>query len=307
MKYKLLLIVLFAVPFQLFSQLVNYKNKYRDQLEPNSKFLSASYNNTVEKTQDKNIVIKYYYPETKQITHFISKKKMFSKFRHGKYMEWYDDGTLFISGQYNEGIKTGKWIENKSEGNYKEGQRDGEWIRKNDSGDISARFNYIQGKLEGEYIRYDSTGTVSLREVYLDNKLIETSANTDSLMEADSTREVFKIVEEFPSFPGCEEIKNSDYQTYKKCAERKLLEYVYATIKYPKIARKNEVTGTAKISFVINKQGDIEDIKVLRGLCEDIKNECVSMVENMPQWHPGTQNGKPVNVIFNLPIKFNMD
>ncbi|MEM1124638.1 MAG: energy transducer TonB, partial [Bacteroidota bacterium] len=64
--------------------------------------------------------------------------------------------------------------------------------------------------------------------------------------------------------------------------------------------------GTALVRFIISKEGDVEEIVVLRGLCDDIKEECYRVVSNMPRWTPGYQKGEPVRVQFNLPIKFRL-
>ena len=74
--------------------------------------------------------------------------------------------------------------------------------------------------------------------------------------------------------------------------------------KYPEIAAENGVSGTVNVSFVVNKQGNVVDIKILRGVDPALDKEAIRVIQNSPKWEPGNQRGKPVSVIMNLPIKF---
>ena len=121
--------------------------------------------------------------------------------------------------------------------------------------------------------------------------------------------EVFKVVEEMPRFPGCEDVEGDD-NAKKSCADKAMLQFIYSNIKYPVLARQSQVQGTIVIQFVVEKNGMISNIKCTR----DIGAECgqegvrvVKMMNVMPErWIPGKQKGKPVRVQFNLPIKFRL-
>lgn len=103
--------------------------------------------------------------------------------------------------------------------------------------------------------------------------------------------EVFTIVEEMPSFPG---------------GEAKLFEYLGKNIKYPQIAKEAGISGVVYVNFVVGPQGNISDVKVLRGIGGGCDEEAVRVVKNMPNWKPGKQRGKPVKVSYNLPIRFSL-
>lgn len=275
-----------------FSQ--NNKKRYKEKLEPNSKLISAGYNFTVEKTKTDKFIFKKYFPETKQITHYMTFKSSKLEVWDGEYMEWYDNGDLILKGNFVNDKKNGKWKEFSSEGKYEKGKKNGKWIRVNNDGQIIEEQNYLGGELDGMNITFDSTGQVIMEEEYKMGELISTTTDTTK-----------KVIEVMPRFFGCEEIKGS-IEEKKKCADKKLLKYVYGKIKYPKIARKNNIEGNVMIQFVIDEDGNVTDIRPLRALCAAIRDECVELVENMPKWTPGLQNGKPVRVQFNLPIKFNL-
>jgi len=101
--------------------------------------------------------------------------------------------------------------------------------------------------------------------------------------------EIFTIVEEQPSFPG---------------GEAKLMEYLSKNISYPPMARESGIQGRVFVTFVVEPDGNISNVKVLRGIGGGCDEEAVRVVRNMPRWAPGKQRGKPVRVQFNLPIHF---
>ncbi|MBP6977829.1 MAG: energy transducer TonB [Bacteroidales bacterium] len=101
--------------------------------------------------------------------------------------------------------------------------------------------------------------------------------------------EVFMVVEESPSFPGGD-------------AARML--YLQKNIQYPPEARKNNIQGTVYIIFVVESNGYISGVKVLKGIGGGCDEEAIRVVKKMPTWNPGKQRGKPVRVLINMPIRF---
>lgn len=292
----------------LFSSIADaqsFKKKYKDQLEPGSKIVRSGYVYTIEKTVDKTYIYKKYYPETRQMTHLITFSNADLSTREGLNSEWMDNGKLWFTGNYKDGKKEGAWKEwtwknNYDEGSYQNGLREGEWVNANPSGKATRRLNYKAGELHGIQQYFDEEGALKKEEFYEAGKLIR-----EEVMDTTGT-EVFRIVEQMPAFPGCENNPELDSLAYKKCAERKLLEFIYGQIKYPSMAREVGIEGKAIISFVVNKEGVIEEVEAKRGVCNAIKKECLRVINKMPVWHPGYQNGEPVKVYFTLPIKFNL-
>lgn len=117
--------------------------------------------------------------------------------------------------------------------------------------------------------------------------------------------EIFTIVQDMPRFPGCEEMADSGEK--KKCAEKKMLEFIYKSIKYPTLAKENGIEGMVVISYVVEKDGSVTNAKVLRGPGSGCNNEALRVVNSMPKWIPGKQRNQPVRVQFNLPIGFNLE
>jgi protein TonB len=98
-------------------------------------------------------------------------------------------------------------------------------------------------------------------------------------------------VETNPAFPG---------------GEGKMYEYLGRNMKYPPIARDNNIQGRVYVSFVVEKSGKITDVRVLRGIGGGCDEEAIRVVKSMPSWSPGKQRGKAVRVRFNLPIVFKL-
>ncbi len=117
--------------------------------------------------------------------------------------------------------------------------------------------------------------------------------------------EIFKVVEDQPSFPGCEGI--TDKAQKKKCADEKMLQFIYGNIKYPAIARENGVEGMVVVKFVVEKDGTITQAEVVREIGAGCGAEALRVVNMMPKWEPGKQRGRAVRVQFNLPVKFKLE
>ncbi|MFV0290645.1 MAG: energy transducer TonB [Mangrovibacterium sp.] len=103
--------------------------------------------------------------------------------------------------------------------------------------------------------------------------------------------EVFIVVEQMPEFPG---------------GVNAMRAYLGKTVKYPTSALENGVQGTVYISFVVNQDGSIVDVKVLRGVDASLDKEAVRVVQSMPKWKPGKQGGKAVRVSYQVPISFKL-
>ncbi len=100
------------------------------------------------------------------------------------------------------------------------------------------------------------------------------------------------IVEEMPEFPG---------------GEKELMKFIYSQIKYPPIARENGIEGLVAISFVIDKKGEVSDYKILREPGGGCGEEALRVVKMFPKWKPGKQRGRPVKVLYSLPVQFRLE
>lgn len=106
------------------------------------------------------------------------------------------------------------------------------------------------------------------------------------------TQEVFKVVEQMPSFPD---------------GQAALLRYLAQNIEYPTIAKENGVEGMVVVQFVVERDGSIAGANVVKGIGAGCDEEALRVVRGMPKWQPGKQRGQPVRVQFNLPIRFKLE
>ena len=104
--------------------------------------------------------------------------------------------------------------------------------------------------------------------------------------------EIFTVVEQQPEFPG---------------GMKQLGEYIGQNIKYPAAAEKANAQGRVFVSFIVTKTGEITDVNLLKGIGFGADEEAIRVVQNMPRWKPAMQNGKAVNVKYNLPINFELE
>ena len=104
-------------------------------------------------------------------------------------------------------------------------------------------------------------------------------------------QEIFQIVEEMPEYPG---------------GEKKLLEYGGKSVKYPQIARESGIQGRVFVNFVIEPDGSVSNVKVLRGIGGGCDEEAMRVIKSMPKWKPGKQRGKAVRVTYTLPVNFKL-
>jgi protein TonB len=101
----------------------------------------------------------------------------------------------------------------------------------------------------------------------------------------------FIVVEEMPSYPGGDEAR---------------IKFISDNVVYPVIARESNTQGTVYVTFVVEPDGSITEVKVLRGIGSGCDEEALRVVKMMPKWNAGKQSGKSVRVQFNLPIKFTL-
>ena len=102
---------------------------------------------------------------------------------------------------------------------------------------------------------------------------------------------VFEVVEQMPSFPG---------------GSAALMKYLSENIKYPVVAQENGVQGRVVVSFVVERDGSITDVKVARSVDPSLDREAMRVVRSMPHWIPGKQNGSAVRVKYNVPVSFRL-
>ncbi|MCD7710167.1 MAG: energy transducer TonB, partial [Porphyromonadaceae bacterium] len=113
----------------------------------------------------------------------------------------------------------------------------------------------------------------------------------DYIAPEEEEEEVYIVVEQMPGFPGGEEA---------------LLKYIRDHMQYPSVAIERGIEGRVTVRFVVNKEGYVQDVTVVRGVHELLDREAVRVIQSLPRWNPGKQNGTAVSVYYNVPVNFTL-
>lgn len=118
-----------------------------------------------------------------------------------------------------------------------------------------------------------------------------TTVNAQKTVVAQKNQEVFDVVEQMPEYPG---------------GIQALFEYLQQNVKYPEDAVKQKIEGRVIATFVVETDGSINNVEVVKPAFPSLDAEAVRVLSAMPKWTPGMQSGKVVRVKYTVPINFNM-
>ena len=143
--------------------------------------------------------------------------------------------------------------------------------------------NVVEDNVETESIEVNTEETE--QEVVI-------AAPIEAPVEEEEEEVVFVVVESMPEFPG---------------GQQALFKYLSENVKYPVIAQENGIQGRVICQFVVNKDGSIVDVEVVRsGGDASLDKEAIRVIKSMPKWKPGKQRGKPVRVKYTVPVNFKL-
>ena len=118
-----------------------------------------------------------------------------------------------------------------------------------------------------------------------------TTVSAQKTVVAKKNQQVFDVVEKMPEYPG---------------GQAALFEYLQKNVKYPADAEKKKVEGRVLVTFVVNTDGSITDIEVVRKTFPSLDAEAVRVISGMPRWKPGEQKGQKVRVKYTVPLSFRL-
>jgi protein TonB len=144
---------------------------------------------------------------------------------------------------------------------------------------------------DGGFLPMDELNKIS-KNIFIDvNPETTMEKQPDIIVVPEEKKEIFIIAEEMPFYPGGD-------------VER--MRFLAANIQYPQQASELGIQGTVYLQFVVDSQGNITDVKIMRGIGGGCEEEALRVVKMMPQWHPGKQNGKAVRVLYTMPVSFKL-
>jgi len=179
-------------------------------------------------------------------------------------------------------------------------------MRKSPLGQLSIGNNFKQSQIKKRFImmtkkknkKWNLVKASALLMIIFTSSLIFANNSTNinlenqqelSLQNEEDSVYQFSIIEKKPEFPG---------------GMKALQMWIVNHVQYPKIAKEKGIQGRVFVSFEINREGEVENVKVKRGVNPLLDNEAVRVISIMPKWKPGEQKGKPVKVQYFIPINF---
>lgn len=186
-------------------------------------------------------------------------------------------------GLFTQYLKTGEKVR---ETFYKNGMRNGNDQTFYPNGKVSNEGEYRNDLAIGAHLWYNPEGKIRRKELYDGGKMLKGTCY--SITGADTT---YFPAEEMPEFPG---------------KEQALYQFIANNVHYPKECRKKSIEGKVFVKFKVGNDGLVSDCSILRSVHPLLDAEALRVVSSLPKWNPGRQEGKPVTVMYTLPISFKL-
>ncbi len=165
-------------------------------------------------------------------------------------------------------------------------QLDGKFRKWYENGQLWKDLNYDHNNLTGEIMTYWDNGQLKRHELFQSGKSIKGECYNREGQSVD-----FYAFMVLPQFQG---------------GVSALMEFLSRRITYPVAMQKSQTEGKVFVGFIVNKVGDVTDVKVIRGISPEFDEEALRVTKCMPKWNPGMQDGDKVNVRYTLPINFKL-
>ena len=146
--------------------------------------------------------------------------------------------------------------------------------------------------ITASYVGYESK-TIGVSKLFSESsKTNEYYIGLQKETGEDQSEKIYDVVKQMPEFPN---------------GHAALFEYLSKSIQYPEEARKNSIQGRVIATFVVEKDGSISNARVVRSIDPSLDAEALRVINSMPNWTPGTQEGEPVRVKYTVPVTFKLD
>ncbi|WP_171595580.1 M56 family metallopeptidase [Marinifilum caeruleilacunae] len=158
---------------------------------------------------------------------------------------------------------------------------------------IKSMPDWTPGEQRGKKVNVSFTLPITFS---LGEEKVEKETETFEIQKKDGAiymngKKSYTMVDEMPEFPG---------------GEKEMLKFIAQNVKYPKEAQKEGISGRVFVTFTVNEEGMIDSTRIVRGVSPSLDNEAMRVIKSMPKWTPGKEKGKPVSVVYTLPIKFSL-
>lgn len=214
------------------------------------------------------------------------------KIKNGTFIYYYENGYKKELSNFNNNTLTGAyqdWFDNgqtKNIGQYKDNDQSEEWITYFWNGQIDSKGHYYKGKTVGEWSWFYENGQMCASEKFNIGEAVSGKYWTEEGEPLDSI-----IANVAPVFAGGMDALNR---------------FLNETVKYPKVAQNRGAYGKVFVQFVIEIDGSISNVKIVRSVDPDLDEESLRVVSLMPYWTPGKRHNKLVRVSYIVPISFKL-
>ncbi|HUR31093.1 MAG TPA: TonB family protein [Saprospiraceae bacterium] len=239
--------------------------------------------------------VRVYQPDLKIMTEEKHYSTAALTLLHGEYKSWWDDGSIREQGFYQYGRRHGIWLEKEpgqgksSSGDYLNQRKSGLWTNLDTSGMVESVYTWEDGKKNGKFFLYNSAGDKISEGIYRNDTLISELVKVPRISK--------------PYLKNCE---NNAITDVHDCTDAMLPQYVYSALKYPSQARKNKIEGGVVAQWDVATDGSVRNIRLPQSLSNEIKDEVIRVLKNMPEWKPALKDGVPVKWTMSLPINFSL-
>lgn len=277
-----------------------YAGRYAYEELGQERVRATWYHYVTSQAEDGSYIVRVFHPDIAQLTertHYADPQHLVE---HGTQHLWWDNGQPRAVGHFDQNVKSGFGVywdpggSQRHEGLESASGKQGLWTEWRGNDSKAAEITYRNGVREGPFVLYDTLGAEKARGRYEKGVIVE--------IDNDAGPE--QVEEVLPGWQGCD--REAGPSALSRCRDERLYRFLAQHLNYPKKAIDLGIEGQALVAFTITRTGEIKDPTVLSGLCREIENECLRVLELMPPWDPGYQRGKPVAVRFNLPFKFTL-
>lgn len=215
--------------------------------------------------------------------------------------DYYKSGIVMLTGNYSDkkcNIRNGCFINYSEEGikisenYYKKGKRTGQWRYWNREGILTESMYYNNDVLDGTFLTFNANGKVASEAVY-----------------ANGIRKTFKT-NPYPAEPekaNTPAQKFDEHMAEYEGGEDSLMAFLSSNIVYPNDAKKKNIQGRVILQFIIDVQGEVKDVTIVKSVETSLDQEALRVVKLMPPWKPGKIDGKNVPIRYTLPIVFKLN
>ena len=143
----------------------------------------------------------------------------------------------------------------------------------------------------GTYCGENGGEKVNIQNIDEEDEIVVASDHGKKEKRSEDQDKIYRSAERMPQFPG---------------GEAALMKYLKMHINYPPMAKANNIQGRVVVQFVVDKTGNIGEVKVVRSVDKDLDEEAVRIIKTLPKFNPGRQNRQAVAVWYTLPVTFKL-